>query len=39
MSPKALREIQARNRAIAYYVLGLFAVIAAAHEIAFYIGG
>lgn len=39
MSQDSLREIQARNRAIAYYVLGLFAVIAAVHEIALHLGG
>lgn len=34
-----LREVQARNRALLYYVLGMFAVIAAAHEIVAYVGG
>jgi hypothetical protein len=39
VSQDNLREIQAHNRAIAYYILGLFAVIAAAHEITVYLGG
>lgn len=39
MSLNKLREDQARNRAIAYYLFALFAVIAAAHEIAIYIRG
>jgi len=39
VSQDNLREIQTRSRAIAYYVLGLFAVIAAAHEIALHFGG
>lgn len=39
MNQKNLREIQARNRALLFYVLGLFAVVAAAHEITLYLGG
>lgn len=39
MSEDKLREAQARNRALHYYVLGLFAVIVATHEITLYLGG
>lgn len=39
MSQNKLREAQARNRALLYYVLSLFAVVAAAHEITVYLGG
>lgn len=39
MTQDNLREAQARNRALFYYVLGLFAVVAAVHEISLYLGG
>lgn len=38
MTQDKLREAQAWNRALLYYVLGLFAVVAAAHEISLYLG-
>lgn len=39
MTQDKLREAQTRSRALLYYVLGLFAVVAAAHEITLYLGG